>query len=269
MVALFDTLRNEMLFRLPHDRCQVQVQPGFNHDANHTESATAKTERILRPGRNDPGIKERRQGIQPVGQRQQPAHRGLGDGVIRGSRPVIFPDGLTDFSGLLVVRRIFFPHHTLERGEFTDHPRHQIGLAQQRRTLARRHQFRKLGGLSQGTRQRDHPLSLVVQGTQFLVKHDSIQARHTIGQFRLAILVEKIPGVCQTGSQDPLIADPDQLHVPHLHVDGGEKPGQQSPFPIDDREKPLMLFHGGNQYFRGHGQVRPVKRPAQHVGAFQ
>ena len=102
-----------------------------------------------------------------------------------------------------------------------------------------------------------------------LVKHDTMQLRHAIGQFHLAILAKKVSGVRQTSGQDSLVADSNQLHVFHVHVGGREKPRQEFPFPVDDREKPLMLFHGSNQHFRRQGQIGLVKRPAKNVGTFQ
>ena len=101
------------------------------------------------------------------------------------------------------------------------------------------------------------------------MKHDAIQVRHAVVQFRLAVLVEKVAGISQTGCQNPLVADDNQLHILDVHIGWREKAWQQDPFSIDDREKPLMLFHGGNQRFRGDGKISFIKGPAENIGTLQ
>ncbi len=87
-------------------------------------------ERVLRPGRDEPHGEKGREGVEPVGQREDLSRQTAGDRILGEARQVMLGDRVRHFLRLSVMTGVLAAHDALQRGKLPDHAGHQIGLAE-------------------------------------------------------------------------------------------------------------------------------------------
>ncbi len=119
-------------------------------------------------------------------------------------------DRVRDLGRLAVMERVIAAHHALQLGKFADHAARQIGLgepdglAQFRLVGARhvlRHHFGQLGDARH----------LVVDAAELGVENPALEARHTLDQLDLAVLVPEEARIGEPRPQHALVAGDDRL----------------------------------------------------------
>jgi hypothetical protein len=173
--------------------------------------------------------------------------------VIERLRQVLLADGLADPRRLSIMLGILPAHDPLELGKFANDAREEIGLTELSSPPAFIQYMRIVRRAYRGCEHRDQlneTFHFLAHRAELLMEGHTAQLLDPFLQSRFSVLIEEKLGVSEPGGQHTLIAGPDQGHILGLIVHHGEKVrSQSSRLAIAYGEKPLMLFHRGDQNF--------------------
>src|SRR5712691_11774814 len=129
-----------------------------------------KGERVLRSGRYQSHRKERRNGVEAVGEREDFPGKARWDGILGKARPVMLCDRVGYRLGLAVMQGVLPSHDALQRRELPDHASHEISLAELGGTLADGKDIGHVKSPNQLARQLFNSIYFLIEGPELLVE---------------------------------------------------------------------------------------------------
>ena len=167
---------------------------------------------------------------------------------------------------LATLRREVDPtHHALELGEFPDHARHEIRLAQ----TGGLRQAGDGGGVKAEALAHDlaeplQPSRLLSVCAQLLLPGDALQLRGVLFERPLAVLAEEELRIGQPRMQDTLVARDDGRRPIARAVGDEDEPVDRPSRGVLDGEIPLVVDHRRLEDLLGHLEKRVVEAPDHH-----
>ncbi len=112
---------------------QIEIQPGFEQNAQHAQRGAPQAKRILGARRPLLDGKDPHQRVDLVGQRYSLAGAGARYGIAGKSRPVVLFERQRQVLRFALRLGVVAPHRALQLRELADHGGHQVRLAERRR----------------------------------------------------------------------------------------------------------------------------------------
>ena len=188
-----------------------------------------------------------------------PAERGRRS-VLEAARLVVLVDRPMDGGGKALLPGVEAAHPALEAGEFLDHLRQQVGLAQRGRLDGVGLDLGRGELVAEIADDLFQALRLVFVAAELLLEEHVLQTGRPVGQRDLAVLVPEEAGVREPGPEDALVAPADE---PLGVLDGVGDPEEiRQLLPVaDDGEELLAFAHGRGQDLERQARDSPPGRP--------
>ena len=235
--------------RPPNRRPQSQGQLSLDQDAHGSQGGAAQGVGVFLAGGRLADAEDARDGVQSVGQGENPAQRRRRDGVAREAGAVLLADGLRHLRRFAAAAGVIPARDPLQFREFSHQLAQQIAFAQfagsARRRRGRAQRLRHPAG------QVGQPRAFVAHGAQFFVKDEPPQTLAVIRQRPRPVAPPEELGVAEPGHDDLLVAAADGRGIRGGDVEHGQERGHQpAPRPEDGEEALLFLHDADQQFFR-------------------
>ena len=227
----------------------ISVEQGHGHAAfddnlDHALRGAAQRERIARTGGHHAHAEAAAQGIELVGQRNQPAGGAARDRIFHALRFVMIVDGLPDFVRLALRARVESADDALQFGELLDQFGGEIALGQARRALG-------VLVAAEFLHQCHHAFGLLQIRPELGLESYVGEIFDAVREFLALIGLPEEARIVEARAQHALVAAADQSFGIGAGVHHGNEPRREMAGFVFHREVLLVVAHHGDEHFFG------------------
>ena len=235
----------------------------LNQHIYHAQSLTAQSKWILGAGRNQTAAEGSHDIINLVSQGNDTASNTCRLSIASKPWHVVFVDSLSNSSSLTIKLCILATHDALQLGKLANHTSNQVSLSQLGSThsvlliLSRHSQL-----ISNIASQSLKTYSLVSNGAQALLEHNSLQLVAMSLQRLLSILIKEELSILKTGTQHALITMLNNIQEILAAISDGDEERHQLAI-LQHWEITLMITHRGNNSLSRQLQILVIDGTAE------